>query len=171
MAHVPLVVYIVVELGGVWVAVGAILLHRRDPSRRLYYFGLFIGSVMVLQLAEIGSAYCTINQVSTAAWVSVAIRILYAAGELLQFYVVIPLAFAVANLRMPARIRRLHLGLLLLYAAATGFLAATRSTFELTHVALGAAHLAAVGIIWTNRHRITNPRIRLFVYQIGRAHV
>lgn len=166
MAHMPLVAYIAVELGGIWVAVGALLLHRRDPSRSLYYFGLLIGSAMLIGLSEITSLYCSTNRIPMSPAVHLLTRVVYGAGELLQFYAVIRVAFAVTLKPISRRFARLHLGALILYAAATSILIAKDSMFELTHLPLGGAHLTAAVIMWFNRERIADPRVRRFVYHL-----
>ena len=70
MAHVPLTVFAVAELGGVWIAVEALLLDKRDPSRSLYDFGLHFGSAMIIGAGEITTADCDINQIPAAAWLN-----------------------------------------------------------------------------------------------------
>jgi DNA-binding CsgD family transcriptional regulator len=159
-------VYGALELAGIWMAVGSLLIYRRDRDARFLYLGLFLGGAMLMLLDEIFCVYCVANTIVAAPGVHLTARGAYVAGELLQFLAAPALALAVVRLRPPRAVRVLHLLLLSGYAVAEVVLIALSSEFELTHIALGAAHLTAVAIVLRHGARILNPRVRAAALQV-----
>jgi DNA-binding CsgD family transcriptional regulator len=159
-------VYGALALAGIWIAVGSLLIYRRDGDRRLLYLGFFTAGAMLMLLYEILCVYCAVNVILAAPGVLLTARSVYVVGELLQFFAVPALALAVARIRPPRAVLVIYVLLLAAYAVAEALLIALNSAFELTHLALGAAHLIAVVIVLRYRARILNPRVRATALQV-----
>jgi DNA-binding CsgD family transcriptional regulator len=159
-------VYGALALAGIWIAVVSLLIYRRDGDRRLLYLGFFTAGAMLMLLHEIFCVYCAVNVIVAAPGVLLTARSVYVVGELLQFFAVPALALAVVRIRPPRAVLVIHVLLLAAYAVAEAILIARNSAFELTHLALGAAHLAAVVITLRYRVRILNPRVRATALQV-----
>jgi len=121
-----------------------------------------VQTVLFRSICETVRAYSRANALVLSGSFELSLCLIYAAGELLQFYVVVRLAYAVVRKSPSRTTRRVHLAALLLYAGATTILRLTHSPLVITHVVLGAAHLWAITVVIIYRARIRDPRLLRF---------
>jgi len=104
--HVAIALYIAIVLGGSWIAVFALLLYRRDRNPAHYYFGLVLGTAMVLLLLDVLSAYLVATGLDPRLWLRVVAEAAHAVAELVHFYAMVRLAYAIVRLALPRAIAR-----------------------------------------------------------------
>ena len=163
MEHAAVALYIAVALGGSWIVVFSFLLYRRDRNPAYYYFGLVVGSAMVMLMLSLLVAYLVASGVEPPLWLGVVAEAADAVAELIQFYAMVRLAYAIVRLAVPRAIAAFQIVLMVIYATLIGYFAISRSSFEVRHVALGIAHLAFVAIIVLHRRRIASNVWRILV--------
>ncbi len=163
MEHAAVALYIAVALGGSWLVVFSFLLYRRDRNPAYHYFGLVLGSAMVMLLLDLLAAYLVATGVESPRWLRVVAESVHAVAELVHFYAMARLAYAIVRLAVPRTVAALQIALVIVYAAVIGYLGVSRSSFSADHVALGIAHLAAVAIMIRHRRRIASDLWRVIV--------
>ena len=163
MEHAAVALYLAVALGGSWVTVFSFLLYRRDREPAYFYFGLFLGSAMVMLLVYLLVAYLVASGVESPLWLRVVAEAAEAVAELVQFYAIVRLAYAIVRLAVPRAVATLQIALMVVYAALIGYFTVSPSSFEVRHVALGIAHLAFVVIVIHHRRRIAPILRRVLV--------
>jgi DNA-binding CsgD family transcriptional regulator len=150
-----------------WLIALAFLRNRQAPSPGLFYFALLTAGVMLMVLCEGLGVYCDTNRVHASTGFEVGLRVSSAAGKLLQCYAVVRLGYAVVRKSPGRRAYRIHLGLLVGYAAAMGVTWATGHTLVADYVFIGLSHLWVFALVWRYRGRMLGHRLRRFVYQLS----
>jgi DNA-binding CsgD family transcriptional regulator len=165
MSHLTVAFYIAVELAGFWIVVLAFLYYRRGRNPAYFYFGLFFSSSMLMLLCEIAVAYWEVNGIAAASWAVSVPPLVYGVAQLLHFFAVFRLAFTLLRLRMSPLVTRLHLALLVTYAAVIAILLFRRSDFEPQHIALGFIQVVSMALLIRFRRRLIPADLRRVVMQ------
>ncbi len=154
MEHAAVALYVAVALAGSWVTIFSFLLFRREGNRAYFYFGLVLGSAMVILLVAILFAYVDAIGVSSPLWLRVIVETTDAIAELVQFFAMIRLAYAIVRLAVPRAVASLQIAAMVAYVGMIAYSGISRVGFDVRHVALGVAHLAFVVIVVYHRRRI-----------------
>jgi len=165
MSHLTVAFYIAVELAGFWIVILAFLYYHRGRNPAYLYFGLFFLSSMLMLICEITVAYWQVNGIAAASWALSVPPLVYAGGQLLHFFAVFRLAFALLRLRMPPLANRLHLALLVVYAGVIVILLTEGSDFEPQHLALGFIQVVSMALLIQFRRRLIPADLRRVVLQ------
>lgn len=165
MEHVAVALHTTIALGGTWIVVLAFLLYRRDRNPAFYYFGLVVGTAMVLVLVDALSAYVFATRIAKPIWLRVVAEATHGVAELVHFYAMVRLAYAIVRLAVPRAVALTQTVLVIVYAALIAYSGISRSSFAAEHAALGLAHLAAVTIVVYHRRRMA-PDLRRAIVRI-----
>ena len=160
MNHLVVGFYIMIELAGIWIVVLSYLYYHMGKNKAFLYFALFFGSTMLMLLCEITIAYWKANSISPSFFARMFLSISYGFGQLLHFFSVLRLAYAIIRLRISLILSTIHLSLLVLYAFVIGILLLRKSDFEPQHIALGIAQFFSMIVILRFRKRLYPKLLR-----------
>ena len=160
MTHAAVALYILILLAGAWLAVLSFLFFLRHRERGYLWFAIWAGSHMFALVCEIVAAYSAANAIPMAPWLFWLNEIARDVGQLVNFFAIVRLGFAIVRLRIPPVINVGHIGITVAYGATLAVLLLSRNLFQLEHIMLGVAHVVAFYVIFRHRSRILSPMLR-----------